>query len=146
MLISQQHSSERRGKTVLMPISVKKLQTVQCCIRPDVITTRPDAHHSWISNQIFFTDMYMGRLLHPSGCHGNTVWMRSLIRQDVEKNYNPSDVRVTPSGRGPYYGNCMQQSCNHPDPRATSSGRGLYMESGKCIMERRLHSCSSGGT
>lgn len=43
----------------------------------------------------------------------------SLIRQDVEKNYNHSDFRGTPSEHGPYYGNYVQQNCNRPDDRAT---------------------------
>jgi hypothetical protein len=43
---------------------------------------------------------------------------------------------LQPSKRGPYYENCMQQSCNHPDARATSSRRGLNMESVKHVMER----------
>jgi hypothetical protein len=55
--------------------------------------------------------------------------MRSLIRQGVEKNCNRSDVRATPSGRDPYYGNFVQQKCNRPVARATPSGQGPDMES-----------------
>jgi len=62
----------------------------------------------------------------------------------MEKNCNRADVRETPSGHDPYYGNYIQQSCNRPDARATPSGRGLNMESVKCIMERQLHNCLSG--
>lgn len=84
------------------------------------------------------------RQLHPSERQGNTVRMRSLIRQDMEKNCNRLDIRAIPSGRGPYYENCVQQSCNRPDARATLSGHDLNMESVKHVMERQLHSCSFG--
>jgi hypothetical protein len=87
-----------------------KIRTVQDCIHLDVMVIRPDAHQSSTSNQISFTDTYMGRQLHPSGRQGNTVQTRSLIRQDVKKNYNCSDIRATLSGRGPYYGNYVQLS------------------------------------
>jgi hypothetical protein len=90
-----------------------------------------------------FTDTYMERQLHPSGRQGNTVRTRCIIRQDVEKNCNRLDARATLLGRGPYYGNYVQQSCNRPNAKATSSGRGLNMESVRCVIERRLHSCSS---
>jgi hypothetical protein len=53
--------------------------------------------------------------------------MLSLIRQDVEKNYNCPDVRATPSRCGPYYGIYVQQKCNHLDARTTTSGRGPDM-------------------
>jgi hypothetical protein len=69
----------------------------------------------------------MGRQLHPSRQQGNTVQKLSLIRQDVEKNYNRPNDRAIPSGRGPYYENCVQKKCNRPDARPTPSGRGLDM-------------------
>jgi hypothetical protein len=75
-----------------------------------------------------FIDTYMGRQLHPSGRQGNTIRMKSLIRQDVEKNCNCSDARATPSERGLYYGSYVQQSCNCLDARATPSGRDHNME------------------
>jgi hypothetical protein len=69
----------------------------------------------------------MGRQLHPFGSQVYTVWMRSLIRQDVEKNCNRSDVRATPFRNSPYYGIYVQQKCNRPNVRATTSGRGPIM-------------------
>jgi len=56
------------------------------------MATRLDAHQSSTRNQISLTDTDMGRLLHPSGRHGNIVWTLSLIRQEVEKNCNRTDV------------------------------------------------------
>jgi hypothetical protein len=41
-LISQQHSSGRRGNTIRTPINVQKFRTVQGCIRLDVSATRLD--------------------------------------------------------------------------------------------------------
>jgi hypothetical protein len=40
--------------------------------------------------------------------------------QHVRMHIRVRDVRATPSGRGPYYENYMEQSCNRPDARATS--------------------------
>jgi hypothetical protein len=99
------------------------MSTVQACIRPDISTTRPDALQSsrriqsssasvrmtWqyhpdasqcsTSKRISFTNTDMGRQLQPSGRQVYIVCTLSLIRQDVEKNCNRSDVRATPSGR-----------------------------------------------
>jgi hypothetical protein len=108
------------------------------------MATRPDVHQSLTSNRISFTDTYMGRQLYPSRRQGNNDRTRSLIRKDVGKNYNSSNIRATPSGCRLYYGNCVQQSCSHPDSRETSSERGLNMESVKHVMERRLHNCLFG--
>jgi hypothetical protein len=66
--------------------------------------------------------------LHPSGRLGNIVQTRSLIRKDVEKNYNRPDVRATSSGCSPYYGNYVQQKCNHWNFMATPFGCGPDME------------------
>jgi hypothetical protein len=65
----------------------------------------------------------MGRQLHPSGRQGNTIQTLSLIRQDVEKNCNRSDVMATTSRHDPYHGIYMYQKCNHPDARATTFER-----------------------
>jgi hypothetical protein len=106
---------------------------------------RPDAHQC--------PKVLNSSRLHPSGRHDNASWHASefdkklnfllkhrygktaesirtlsLIRQDVEKNCNCSDVRATPSGRSPYYGNYLQQKCNRPNARATPSGRGPNIE------------------
>jgi len=72
-------------------------------------------------------DADMGRQLHSSGRQDNTIRILSLIRQDVEKNYNRPNDKATPSGHNPYYGNCIQQKCNRPDAMATSSRRGPNM-------------------
>lgn len=111
------------------PISVQKIRTVQGSIHLDVMATHPDTHQSSTRNQIFFTNTYMGRQLHPSGRQGNIVQTRSLIRQHVKKNYSRLDVREIPSKCGPYYGNYMQHKCNCSDARATPSERGPNMES-----------------
>jgi hypothetical protein len=98
MLISQQHPSGRRGNTVRTPINVQKLRIVQGCIHPDVSATFLDAHQCSTRNRISFSNTDIGRQLHPSGRQVYTVWMLSLIRQDVEKNCNRLDVKATPSG------------------------------------------------
>jgi hypothetical protein len=59
----------------------------------------PDASQCSTSKRIFFADIDMGRQLQPSGRQVYIVRTLSLIRQDVEKNCNCPDVRVTPSGR-----------------------------------------------
>jgi hypothetical protein len=107
-LISQQHSSGRRGNTVWTPISVHKFWTIQGCIHPDVLATCTDVHQCSIRNQISFTDTDIGRQLHPFGRQVYTVQTLSLIRQDVEKNCNRPDVRATPSGHQSYYRNYVQ--------------------------------------
>jgi hypothetical protein len=99
MLFIQQHLSGRHGNTVRTPISVQKFQIVQGCICPDVSATRPNAHQCSTRNLISFSDTDMERQLHTSGRQVYIVWALSLIRQDVEKNCNRSDVRATPSKR-----------------------------------------------
>jgi hypothetical protein len=84
---------------VWTPISVQKFRTVQGCIRPDVAVTCPDAHQCSTRNRISFSDIDTGIQLHPSRRQGNTIRTLSLIRQDVDKNCNRSDVNVTPSRR-----------------------------------------------
>jgi hypothetical protein len=110
------------------------LSTVQACIRPDVSATRPNALQSsrrilrssasvrttWqyhlVANQcsirkrISFADIDMGRQLQPPGRQVYIVRTLSLIRQDMEKNYNRLDA-------SPYYGNYMQLKCNRSDDR-----------------------------
>jgi hypothetical protein len=108
------------------------------------MATRLGAHQCSTSNQISLTDTDMGRQLCPSGRQGYNVRMQSLIRPDVEKNCNRSDVRSTPSRCGPYYGNYVKQMYNRLDSRATPSERILYMKSVKRVMESRLHSFPSG--
>jgi hypothetical protein len=50
-----------------------------------------------------------------------------------EEELKLSGIRATPFERGPYYGNYVQQKCNHPDSRATPFGRGLNMKTrGAC--------------
>jgi hypothetical protein len=66
-------------------------------------------------------------LRHRYGKTAVSVRTLSLIRQDVEKNCNRSDVRATPFRRGAYYGIYVQQKCNRPDSRATLSKRGPNM-------------------
>jgi hypothetical protein len=96
--------------------------TVQACIHPDVSVTCPDALQSFrriqrssvsvqttwqyrsdsiqcSSKMISFADTDMGRQLQLSGRQVYTVRTLSLIRQDVEKNCNRSDVRATPFER-----------------------------------------------
>jgi hypothetical protein len=63
------------------------------------MATHLDSHQSLRRIRFSFADTYMGRQLHPSGRHGNTVRTRSLIWQDVEKNCNRSDIRATLSRR-----------------------------------------------
>jgi hypothetical protein len=112
---------------VQTPISVQKFLTVQGCIRPDIAATRPDAHQCLTRNQISFSNTDMGRQLHMSGHQVYTVWTLSLIRQDVEKNCNCSDIEATSSGCDPYYGIYVQHIYNCPDVRATPSERGPDM-------------------
>jgi hypothetical protein len=85
-------------------------------------------------NWISFSDTDMERQLHPSRHLVYTIRTLSLIRQDVEKNCNRPDVRATPSSRGPYYDNYVQQKCNCSDAA-------LIWNSVERIMESRLHSC-----
>jgi hypothetical protein len=60
---------------------------------------RPDTSQCSTSKRISFADINVGRQLQPSGRQVYTVQMLSLIRQDVEKNCNRPEVRVTPSER-----------------------------------------------
>jgi hypothetical protein len=48
----------------------KKFWTVQGCIHPDVMATRPDTLKSSTKIRFSFADTYMGKQLHPSGQHG----------------------------------------------------------------------------
>jgi len=51
----------------------------------------------------------------------------------------PSGHQSSGSGRSKtYYGNYVQQKCNHPEAQATPSGRGLVMEAFSATLERRL--------
>jgi len=56
-----------------MLISVKKLQTVQGCIRPNIMATCPDALPSSRRFQLCFADTDWEDSLHPSGRQGNIV-------------------------------------------------------------------------
>jgi hypothetical protein len=56
-----------------------------------------DASQCSTSKRISFADTDMGRHLQQFGCQVYTVRTLSLIRQDVEKNCNGSDIRATPS-------------------------------------------------
>jgi hypothetical protein len=122
-LISKQHPSGCGGNTVHTPISVEKLRGIQGFIRPNVMATcpdalqsskriqrssasvrttlqyRPDAFQFSTSKRISFADTDMGRQLQLSGRQVYTVRTLSLIRQDMEKNYNRPDVKETPSER-----------------------------------------------
>jgi hypothetical protein len=99
------------------------MSTVLACIRLDISTRRADAlqssrriQHSnasirttWqyhsdasqcpTSKRISFVDTDMGGQLQPSGRQVHTVRTLSLIGQDMKKNCNYPDVRVTPSRR-----------------------------------------------
>jgi len=99
------------------------VSTIQACIRLDISATRSDALQSFrriqrssasvrtmwqhrldasqylTSKRISFPDTDMGRQLQPSEHQVYTIRTLSLIRQDVEKNCNRSDVRVTLSER-----------------------------------------------
>jgi hypothetical protein len=96
-----------------------ELRTIQSSICPDVMVTRPDALQSsrrihrlsasvrttWQYRpdtsqslrriRFSFADTDMGRQLRLSGRQVYTIRTPSLIRQDVGKNCNHPDVRVT---------------------------------------------------
>jgi hypothetical protein len=118
MLISQQLMSKQGGNTVQTPISVHKLQTVQDCIRPDVMANRltaiqslrriqrssasvqmtwqyrPNAIQCSTSNRVSISDTDMGRQLQSSGRCSIPVRTLSLIRQVVQKKFNRPDVKL----------------------------------------------------
>lgn len=96
--VESQASVRMAQSCVQTPISVQKFRTIQGFICPDVSATRSDAYQYSIRNRISFSEKDMGRQLHPSRRQGNNVRTLSLIRQDVEKNCNCSDVRATLSG------------------------------------------------
>jgi len=60
---------------------------------------RPDANQSSRRIRFSFSDTNMGRQLHASGRQVYTVRTSSLIRQDVKRNCNRSDVKATLSIR-----------------------------------------------
>jgi hypothetical protein len=79
-----------------------RVREESCFLSASVRTTWQyfsDASQCSTSKRIFFADIDMGRQLQPSGRQVYIVRTLSLIRQDVEKNCNCPDVRVTPSGR-----------------------------------------------
>jgi hypothetical protein len=90
----KQHLSGRQEISVRTPVCVQKLQTVPGCIRSDVSVTRPHAFQYLTSKMISFLNTDMGRQLQPFGRRGYSVWMLSLIRQDVKKIYNCLDISL----------------------------------------------------
>jgi hypothetical protein len=77
------HVSVRMAQSCIWTlISVKKLRTVQGCIRPNIMATCPEALRSSRRFQLFFADTDWEDSLHPSGRQCNTVrTLRSLIRK-----------------------------------------------------------------
>jgi len=82
-LFSQQHPSGRGGNTVRMPISVKKLRTVQVCIRPDVMATRPDALQSVRRFQCSNTSVRTTWLYRPDASQSSRRKMISFANTDM---------------------------------------------------------------
>jgi hypothetical protein len=89
-----QHPSGWCDLSPQTPICVQKLRTVSGYIHSDVLATRPDALKCSRSKRISFPNTNMRRQLQPSRRRGYSVWTLSLIRQDVQKIYNHSDVSL----------------------------------------------------
>jgi hypothetical protein len=90
----KQHPSERRELSVRTPICVQKLRTVPSYIHSDVSATCPNTFQCSTSKRISFPNTYMGRQLQPSGRRSHSVWMLSLIRQDVQISCNRLDASL----------------------------------------------------
>jgi hypothetical protein len=124
-----------------MQIPTQRSRIPRFCLDGPVM--RPDAHQCQEAEQFNVASVWMSwqhvrthfRVREELGFPSQTrIWedscicpddraTLSLIRQDVEKNCNRSDIRATLSGRGPYYRNYVQQSCNRSYARATPSRR-----------------------
>jgi hypothetical protein len=78
--VGSQVSVRTAQSCIQTPISVEKLRIVQGSICLDVMATCLDALQSSRRIRFSFTDMYMGRQLHPTGRQCNTVRTRSIIR------------------------------------------------------------------
>jgi hypothetical protein len=65
--LSKHHPSERRELFVRTFLCVEKLRIATGCIRPDILTTLPDAFQCSTRKRISFQNTDMGRQLQPSG-------------------------------------------------------------------------------
>jgi hypothetical protein len=61
--VGSQASVRTAQSCVWMPINIRKFQTIQGCIHPNVSAMRPDAHQCSTRNQISFSDTDMERQL-----------------------------------------------------------------------------------
>lgn len=89
-LISQQHPSRRRDLSIQTPISVQKLQTVQGCIRLDVMANRSEALQSSRRSQCSSASVRTTWLYRPDAI----PCLTSIRVSDSRHSYGKTDATV----------------------------------------------------